>query len=461
MRLLERWRKIAYSSGSLGSALLSQAFGAFVLFFYEDTVKLPVAAVGTLFALYGFWNAINDPLFGYLSDRTRTRWGRRIPYIALGFLPLAVAFALVWSPPLGAGTNRLLAYFFAVIFVYDGLYTLVILNWTALFPEMFRTLEERAQVSAWRQIFTVVGALLGMAAAPLLYGSRLGWAGMGWLFALVAALSLGVSLLGSREGATGRAGSEEAVLSPWLALRYTFSSRSFLFYVLTSFSLQLNFTLLPSVVPFFTKYVLRVGSTETSMLLGVIFVVAFLAMIPWSRVTVRIGARAAIIRSAILFALVLWGFLLVQTFAQALVVAALAGVGLAGQMMLLDVLIADVIDEDELRTGVRREGMYFGMQALIIRLGIAVQALVMTLTQLLTGYDPHLAVQPPRALLGLRLLLGGVPSLFIALGVLSMLFYPLWGPRLAELRTQLAARQAAAGPAAGAGPGGPALGGDA
>ncbi|MBX5464425.1 MAG: MFS transporter [Clostridia bacterium] len=452
--LLERWRKIAYSAGSLGSALLSQAFGAFVLFFYEDTVRLPVAAVGTLFALYGVWNAINDPLFGYLSDRTRTRWGRRIPYMALGFLPLAVAFALVWSPPAGAGTARLLAYFFAVIFVYDGLYTLVILNWTALFPEMFRSLEERAQVSAWRQIFTVLGAIAGMAAAPLLYGSRLGWSGMGWLFAAVAALSLGVSLLGSREGTSGRTGSQEAVLSPWLALRYTFSSRSFVFYVLASFALQLNFTLLPSVVPFYTKYVLGAGNAETSLLLGVLFVVAFLAMLPWSRLTVRIGARAALVRSAVAFALALWGFLFARTLPQALAVAGLAGIGLAGQMMLLDVLIADVIDEDELRTGVRREGMYFGMQALIIRLGIAVQALVMTLTQLLTGYDPHLAVQPPAAVLGLRLLLGAVPSLFVAAAVLAMRFYPLWGDRLAEVRARLAARQAAAGEA-----GGPAVGG--
>src|SRR5690606_36181084 len=107
-----------------------------------------------------FWNAVNGPLAGALSDRTRTRWGRRIPYIALGSLPLALFFALVWLAPFRGDDPRLFAYFLGVIFLFDTLFTLVSLNLVALFPEMYPSLAERAEVSGYRQVFALVGLVL-------------------------------------------------------------------------------------------------------------------------------------------------------------------------------------------------------------------------------------------------------------------------------------------------------------
>ncbi|MGE5508623.1 MAG: MFS transporter, partial [Chitinophagales bacterium] len=108
----------------------------------------------------------------------------------------------------------------------------------------------------------------------------------------------------------------------------------------------------------------------------------------------------------------------------------------------LDVLIADVIDEDELRTGCRREGMYFGVQGFMIRLGISVQALVTGFVLESTGYSAMAASQPVRAIAGMRLLVSGIPLAAIVVALASLYFHPLDGKRLQAVREALAAKHA-------------------
>jgi len=426
-------RKLAYSSGALASAVVAQAFSTYVIFFYVDTLKMPAKLIGLGMALYGVWNAINDPLAGHISDRTRTRWGRRIPYMLFGSLPLAVAFALVWMPPLRfVGDNEVLlfAYFIAIIFLFDTLYTFVILNWTSLFPEMFISLKERTQVSAFRQLFGIFGLIVGIAAPPLVYGS-LGWPAMGAIFAAVTAAFLYLSVWGARERGAEAVGEPLPFRS---ALRYTFANRSFLTYVLASFLVQFTFVTLTATLPFYAKYVLRIDEGQTSLLFLSVFLTALVFLALWSRVTVRLGARKAMMMSVILFGAALTPFWLASSFAAGVATGALVGIGLAGIMLLLDILISDVIDEDELRTGTRREGMYFGVNGFVIRLGISLQAVVMSVILDSTGYDPNLVVQPPSAITGLRLLVTAVPLAALVVSLLALYFYPLHGERLKAVK---------------------------
>lgn len=96
---LPRWQMILYASGSLAVALSYQSFATYIQFVYIDVLGLAARWVGLAWAIYGVWNAINDPLSGYWSDKTQTRWGRRIPWIAGSFLPLGITFYFLWSPP--------------------------------------------------------------------------------------------------------------------------------------------------------------------------------------------------------------------------------------------------------------------------------------------------------------------------------------------------------------------------
>ncbi|MGE5576684.1 MAG: MFS transporter [Syntrophothermus sp.] len=434
---MQRYRKLLYSFGSIAAALPQQAFSTYVIFFYVDVLKVPATLISLGMMIYGFWNAINDPLAGQISDRTNTRWGRRIPYILFAAIPLGLAFIMVWTPPfsVAAGqTTLLFAYFLIAIFLYDTLYTIVILNWTSLFPEMFPSLGERAEVSAWRQLFSIVGLMIGVGLPPVLY-STLGWPVMAVIFAVVTVASLGISLLGSHEDPRYR---QEQCPAFFAALRHTLANRSFVFYVLANLFIQFAFVMLTGAMPFYTKYVLKISQTQTTLMFTSVFVGALLMLYFWSRLTVRRGARTAMMAAIAAFGLAFLPFWFIRDFTGGLVAAFLLGIGLGGLLILLEVLIADVIDDDETRTGHRREGMYFGVNGFIIRLGVSLQAVVTGLVLNTSGYNAYAAVQPATAVIGIRFLIAGVPLVALVLALISIWLYPLHGAKLAAVKEAIA-----------------------
>ena len=180
-----------YSLGSLAAGLVYQAFNSWAQLYYVDVLKMPLALYGTAMTFYGIWNAINDPLAGQWSDMTSTRWGRRIPFILFGTVPMCLAFIMVWAvPPAALATpGRLFAYFVITVFLFDGLYSMVVLNWTALYPEMYPELAQRSSVSAIKQALGIVGMVVGMVLAPQ-FRAALGWTGMGIAFAIMGAAAI-------------------------------------------------------------------------------------------------------------------------------------------------------------------------------------------------------------------------------------------------------------------------------
>ncbi|MCL4426468.1 MAG: MFS transporter [Firmicutes bacterium] len=434
---MPRSQKIAFSMASLAAALVGQAFSTYVIFFYVDHLKLSAQLVGSGMILYGIWNAINDPLIGQISDRTHTRWGRRIPYVLAGAIPLGLSFILVWLPPFSVAAGQswpLFLYFLGIIFVYDTLFTIVFLNWSALFPEMYPGLAERTEVMAWRQGLGIIGMMAGIALPPMIYGS-VGWGNMGIIFGIISISTVLVSMWGSREKPEF---SQDEGLPLLEALRATFLNRSFATYIAAIFLVEFVFVMLTATIPFYAKYVLKIGEFQTSLMLGMIFIVALPMVVVWGRYTVKAGALKAFIFSTLLFGVSLVPFLFVSSFLGGLIVAGLMGLGLAGLILLMDIMLSDVIDEDELKTGTRREGMYFGTNGFMVRLGISLQALVMTTVLKVSGYDPNLAVQPASAIAGLRFLMTAVPLVALIISVLVLRYYPLHGPRLEEVRAAVA-----------------------
>ncbi|MBU0502725.1 MAG: MFS transporter, partial [Candidatus Margulisbacteria bacterium] len=176
-------RKLAYSFGAVATALSYQAFSTYIIFFYVDIVKLPPHLAATGMVIYAIWNAINDPLVGYLSDHTHSRWGRRIPYIVFGAIPFGFVSYMLWRPPfVEAGqVFPLFLYFVFFICLFDAFYTITILNWSALYPEMFPHFKERTKVNAFRQTFGLIGLVLGVVSPPLIF-STWGWGTLGIIF---------------------------------------------------------------------------------------------------------------------------------------------------------------------------------------------------------------------------------------------------------------------------------------
>jgi len=427
-------RKLAYSFGAVATALSYQAFATYILFFYVDTKKLaaPLAAIAML--VYGIWNAINDPIAGFISDRTRTKWGRRIPYIALGAIPFGIIYFLLWSPPFTeSNMTALFVYFLSFICLFDACYTFVILNWASLYPEMFPSLEERAEVNSIRQLFGVIGLIIGIALPPLIY-SRVGWSLMGLVFGGIIAGSLLISLLGSREK---REFSLEEPLGIKEAIVATLKNKSFFTFVTSNLFIQYAFTMVLALLPFYAKYVLGAGPDETFRVLLSAFVVEIPMLFVWGRLAVHFGAKRIYMIAIAAFAVAILPFFFVGNVIGAMITSGLIGASLGGVIVLSDVVISDVIDEDELKTGVRREGMYFGVNAFVTRFAIAMEAASIGVVFTLTKYNPNIIIQPQAFIVGLRVLLSGFTAFGMAVAFSIMLFYPLAGTYLEEIKMRI------------------------
>jgi glycoside/pentoside/hexuronide:cation symporter, GPH family len=452
---------ILYASGSLAVALSYQSFGTYIQFLYIDILGLPAAWVGISWSIYGLWNAINDPLAGYWSDATRTRWGRRIPWIAGLFIPLSLTFYLLWTPPealIGDGRSLIL-YFLVTILIFDLLWTIVVMNWTALFPEMIPDEKQRANVSAWRQTFSLVGLIIGVALPPILAGEDWsGRGGMALLLASVTALFFGLSLFGSRERPEFWQDTNPPLKE---ALRASLANRNFRIFLAANLMVQFVFSALTATVPFYTKYVLLIQSDLTlpglgltldvglqnSLFLGLAFIIALPALPAWAALARRVGAWRALRLSCLLGAGILLLFFWPREFYGGTAVALLFGLNLAGLLMLPDLLIADLVDADELETGARREGVYFGMNGFVIRLAFSIQGIIAGTVLTWSGYAASTPaelypVQPLAALWGIRLMIGGFPALALLLAYWFLRGYSLHDQRLTQVQSDVAALQA-------------------
>lgn len=410
---------IRYGAGNLSTSLITQVFATLVIFYYVDTLGANPQLIALAMVLHGIFNAILNPIFGHISDRTRSRWGRRLPYVMFGSIPLAAVFTMVWIP-LASSPTGLFWYFLGVVAVYDILFVLVVLNYGAIFPEMFITEKERAQGASWRQMFAVVGMILGVALGPVLYGI-LGWPGMGITLGVVAVIGLVVAVTGTTE----RRPATVDNIGFFQAIVYTFKNKAFLAYVTGSLLIQVVVALLPASVPFFTKYVL--GDPDPvlqSVLLGTIFIVAVPSVYLWGFLIGKFGAWKAMLATIVVFVAGLLPFSFVSTLTWTIAAAVIVGIAVAGIMVLLDVLLAEVIDIDADKTGIRREGMYLGINGFIVRWSVSIQAIIFGLILPWSGYHEGALSQPETVATGIRLMISGIPVIVLMLAFAAFWFYP-------------------------------------
>ncbi len=230
---------------------------------------------------------------------------------------------------------------------------------------------------------------------------------------------------------------EEKSLSFTEALKQTYMNKSFITYVVAAMLIQYTFVALQAVIPFYTKYVLNATEFQKTLFLGALFVMAIPFAPIWAKLISRFGAKKSMLYAGAWYAVCLLPFLAVTNYVHAVITAVFLAFGLAGLLVLLDIFIADIVDEDEVRTGLRREGMYFGVNGFMIRLGISMNAIIMGKVLDAFGYNPNLEVQPAGALTGMKLLMTVAPILAMIAALLIFRHYPLEGERLAQVKAEI------------------------
>jgi GPH family glycoside/pentoside/hexuronide:cation symporter len=446
-------QKAIYGMGELIVAMRLTCFQFYLLPFYTDVVVLAPALAGLGKMLGLVWDAVNDPITGWLSDRTKTRLGRRRPFLLAAALPLGITFGLVWSAPTSLGPLGAFVYLVLAYIVLDTCFTVFATPYLALGAELSDDYHERTQVAATRAFFHAIGLMAG-GIVPGIVLSRYatapatGYAVMGFGIGAVMAVIALVTALGTREP---RRATSEVADGSWRGLVQSLVSvgenGAFRTMIATFALILLAGGIHQTLVPYAFRYWLQMPERTNAVI--AIYLGAMIASIPiWTRLAARLGKDRAF-RLCMLWATV--GLAVLPfTFAPEMGwlrlggFLVLAGLGNGGWAVLPVSITADIVDHDELLTARRREGSYFGVWTLSMKLAAAVASGLVGVALQLLGYVPNVE-QAPATILGIQLLYGPVPALLMFLAFLAFRRFPLTRERHRDIQRALAARRAGPG----------------
>jgi GPH family glycoside/pentoside/hexuronide:cation symporter len=291
--------KFLYGIADLGISLLTASIQFFLLFFYTDVAGIDPGIAGTALLVGKLtWDALNDPLFGYWSDRTRSRWGRRKPYMLLGAIPFGLTIWLLFSIPAGLVGVKAFLVVLGSFLLADTFQTMVSVPYYALSAELTYDYDERTSLISIRMIFTVLGYILGAALTTVVAGffMNLGWSknaaysGMGAVFGFVAMVTLLVTTFGVKE--IPNPDLKPAEMPAKTQLKYIFRNRPFVQFMIMSTIISISFTLLTSLLPYFLTYQLKMTAQIPFVMFTMLATIGIF-LIPWQQLSKKMSKGPA------------------------------------------------------------------------------------------------------------------------------------------------------------------------
>lgn len=535
--------KLAYGAGDMGPAMTANLLVFYLLPFLTNVAGLPAGLAGSILMIGKISDAINDPMVGIMSDRTRSSWGRRIPWMLFGAIPFGVLFFLQWIVPHFSNNNTinnwlLFSYYLLIAILFNIAYTAVNLPYTALTPELTQDYNERTSLNSFRFTFSIGGSILTLILGGLIFSAYAGDSGkqylvlglvttllavlpifwcvlriqergaqpilgtqqkktVGTLLTLIGPLSFlygiarmipvtakllgatsnpditgiflsllgllitvfGITLIFSTpephlkhsSAFTERSEADtSASLSYFEQLRIVFSNQPFLYVIGIYLCSWLGVQLIGSILLYFV--VNWMGLPESTFPLVALAVqgTALLMLFFWKMVSERLGKKTAYFMGTSLSVIAQVGIFLLQPGQVALMycLAVMAGFGVSVAYLIPWSMVPDVIELDELTTGQRREGVFYGFMVLLQKLGLALGLFLVGIALEWSGFISSTAgqpvpTQPDSALLAIRIAIGPLPTLFLIGGIALAYFYPITKEFHAQILLQLRERDQA------------------
>jgi len=440
--------KLLFSTGDLSTSIPLAILMFFQLYFLTDVAGLRPDYAGWAIGASRLWDAVNDPLFGLLSDRIRTRWGRRRVLLLFGSVPLGVFFMLMWIVP---ELNQFwLAVYYAMTFIlFDTAFTIVHVGYNSLTPEMTSDYDERSSLNGYRMVFSISGTL-----GAIILATVLGWTITDTrLLYLILGVGLGiVSIIPplivfsiTRERPSGEL-PESLPLGQ--ALKQTLGNQPFRMVMGLYLLSWTTASILAAVLIYFANYYLRVPEQANYFVLvaqgsAILFIPVIV------KISQRLDKRRAFMIGSLTWVVVLLGISAIRTdqLGLAYLLAALAGFGIATAYVVPWSMVPDVVEYDEVRSGQRREGSYYAFASFFQKLATGLALWGMGQALALTGYitplpSGPLPVQPEGALTAIRVFMGPVPTVLLFLAVLFAWKYPITRESHQATLQELAEREA-------------------
>lgn len=429
---------ISYSVMSFGSGTAFSFIVAYGLYFYEVEVGLPIILYTLAYTIFSIWDAVNDPIVGYLSDKPHfytKRWGRRFPWIIFGFIPVMIFFLLIFSPPnVNPIENAIVIFTWLVLFLcaYEWFYTAATVNYRALFPQKFRSNRDRRYITG----FIVVGfgatQFFGIIVPPLIivFGDKSSFFTAALLIVIITAPFIIIGIPGCREDSQmieDFLKSEEKAKEKanfFHTMKVLFKNRNFIAMLAIWMCISIYNDLAIGSVIYYVRYVLQIEEFWSSLILLGLLIMELITIPFWIWIIGKIGEIKTIYIGVLGMAISMLPILLFRNLFATILAGILIGFAVSASQCADEPLFASVIDQVVVQEHRRTEGVYHGVLELVLRAAAPLFTVIIAFTHILTAFDPNANVQTPLAQWGIIVDVALVPIILALIGV--FLFWRLW-----------------------------------
>ncbi len=431
---------IGYGVGDVGGNLFFTAIGFWLMNYLTDNAGLSAILAGIAIMIGKVWDAVADPVVGYLSDRTKSKMGRRRPWMLAGAFPLGILFFLMFTN-FHIKNSVILAILTSILFiVLCTCYTFVNIPYNALTPDITKDYEEKTRLNGFRMSFAALGTLIGAGVVQSIVGlfkdKSAGYMAMGAIFGLIMIIAALIPFFTIKEPVIAESAKNERNI--FLSYLAAFKNIPFLL-ILMPWALNIiGITILTTTLVYYFKYLMNnEGLTTITMLIFILTAICFLpAAVIVSR---KIGKKATYISGMMIFSaavlsIFFFGHILPLYFIFTMMFV--AGTGFSTHYVMPFAIIPDTIEYDYLKSGKRNEGVYYGLWNFMVKFGQGFAVFLVGNILAVFGYMPNVS-QSPEALFGIRFLVGPITSLFFIAANLILALYPINKRKYLEIQEQI------------------------
>ena len=438
---------ISYGLGDAGTGLAATQFGFFLFRFFICSAGLPVLIAGSLLMLIKIWDGINDPLIGWLSDRTKSKWGPRIPWMVAASVPLGLSLAAIWWIPSGSVISKTIYYVLISIIVMTA-YTSINLPFSALSTEISEKTSVRTRLNAARFTGSIIAGLTGLIIAGVILNSD-GLANneyflMGKISGFIAVITTLISCWGLAPYAKKARRPSVKAENFILQFRRIFNNKKFLKVISLYILLWCSLQLMQTVALIYVEDVLKVPSGIANWVPIPFQISPLIGLQIWTRVSNKFNRIKALNYGAMIWILSCSAALFLPSLSKAtemgdaflldihnlilfiilIFIICLIGIGASTAYLIPWSLLPDAIDEDPERPA----GLYTAWMVLIQKIGIGLSVQLLGLLLYISGYQScfvednslNIIEQSSLAQLTIRLCIGFIPSLLVISGLWVM-----------------------------------------
>ncbi|MBD3255197.1 MAG: MFS transporter [Candidatus Lokiarchaeota archaeon] len=439
---------VSYGFASMSREFLQIAFNTYVFFYYETEIGLNVWLIGLGLIIFAVYNAINDPLIGYLTNKPfkfTKKWGRRFPLIMLGGIPMGISYFLVFTPPVTDPNTGRLFLFGWLIFttcLFDTFHSLFYVNFSSLFPDKFRSVKERRTATGIQIPLGVIGLGLGSIIPPLFidYGNLQTYIIQGIVAMIFGIVTMLIAIPGCRE--------DEKSIEKYMETFEKLSEREsffgetkaalkitpFIAFLILYILYQGATVSMIASIPYVIRFILGMDASATTLIMAAMLIGTVVSVPLW----VKLAHKTNDNRKIMLYSIFIMGIatiplIFLESYIPIIITMLIWGATLGGWWSMLFPVMSDIIDESVVRYNKREEGTYNGILQFCGRLGNILQVLSFTIIHSLTGFVEGADSQSSLALIGIHIHLGLIPMIFMFLATLVFWkWYTLKPDRVAE-----------------------------